>query len=381
MTAQPGTTLPEAIVAGRWCLFVEQEDLNHAGSGRKSRVLGAAAALGERGWNVEIAFPIRKRQNSSLPSQLRPLRLPPVRGARRAVPFLMAWPAARWAVKRRGIVVFEDASLQWAASLLRFLRIPFLFEAQVIESTFYNSPGMKGNKRRRVARRQEAWFMRHAKHVIVLSEDDRQQAIQMFGLSGSKITTIAHSLTEPWFSPLPQTKGKTTTKVLFLGSWHHLANQESIHFIVEELAPLLHEAMPDVRLVIAGSGVPDLKHDRGNVIIVPDAPDAVAIMDDADICLAPVFSGSGVRTKVLEYMARGKPVVANRTALEGIAAPPGHAYVLAESAEDFVRHIMALAKNPAMQRSLGQAGRRYVEAKHSWDANGELLARLLENQA
>jgi hypothetical protein len=51
--------------------------------------------------------------------------------------------------------------------------------------------------------------------------------------------------------------------------------------------------------------------------------DIDAVIAGADLCLAPLAAGAGVKTKVLHYLAHGKLVIATPVALEGIEDAPG----------------------------------------------------------
>lgn len=54
------------------------------------------------------------------------------------------------------------------------------------------------------------------------------------------------------------------------------------------------------------------------------------------ILLAPIFSGSGVRIKILEALSFGIPVIGSRIAIQGINSK---ACFIAESTEDYLSHI------------------------------------------
>ncbi len=51
--------------------------------------------------------------------------------------------------------------------------------------------------------------------------------------------------------------------------------------------------------------------------------DVDSVVAAADICLAPLAAGAGVKTKVLHYLAHGKRVAGTPIAFEGLAGVPG----------------------------------------------------------
>jgi glycosyltransferase involved in cell wall biosynthesis len=79
--------------------------------------------------------------------------------------------------------------------------------------------------------------------------------------------------------------------------------------------------------------------------------------------------------KIFEYWGMGKPVVAPavepvlevlRDGETGLLIEPGNALQLAD-------RIVELARDPALRERLGQAGRAYVRAHHTWRNNAEQI--------
>jgi glycosyltransferase involved in cell wall biosynthesis len=93
----------------------------------------------------------------------------------------------------------------------------------------------------------------------------------------------------------------------------------------------------------------------------------------------PLFEDA-LPSKLLEYMAAGRPVVASAAGdvarlLErsqgGIASKPGDAAGLAQSIRD-------LAANPDRARQLGASGRQYVVAHYSREAFVDRLEQIMD---
>jgi len=87
-------------------------------------------------------------------------------------------------------------------------------------------------------------------------------------------------------------------------------------------------------------------------------------------------------TKVLEYLACGKPVVLaaeghSRQVLEaahgGLTVDPGDAQALSEA-------ILKLARDPELRRRCGEEGRRYVLQRFCLDSQAETYLRLLQER-
>jgi len=58
------------------------------------------------------------------------------------------------------------------------------------------------------------------------------------------------------------------------------------------------------------------------------------------VCIAPIFKGSGVRIKILEYLACNKQVITTRKGIEGIKERKN--LTIANSIEEFSKNILKI---------------------------------------
>ncbi|MDR6891597.1 glycosyltransferase family 4 protein [Falsarthrobacter nasiphocae] len=77
--------------------------------------------------------------------------------------------------------------------------------------------------------------------------------------------------------------------------------------------------------------------------------------------LSPVTYGTGVKTKVLDGLSVGLPIVATRKGVEGIPLVPGREFLLGDAAADFAQAMMALANDASGADRLGAAGRARLQ--------------------
>jgi glycosyltransferase involved in cell wall biosynthesis len=68
-------------------------------------------------------------------------------------------------------------------------------------------------------------------------------------------------------------------------------------------------------------------------------------------------------------------MVSSAIGCEGVAVRDGEHLLIADDATTFAAKIFEVFENPALGTALGQAGRRLVEARYSW----ELAAARLES--
>jgi glycosyltransferase involved in cell wall biosynthesis len=89
--------------------------------------------------------------------------------------------------------------------------------------------------------------------------------------------------------------------------------------------------------------------------------------------------GAGIQNKVLEAMALGKPVVTTAAGTRGIEGVAGkHFQVVQDQEQELIPEILALLRDGAKRKYLGENARELVKAQYRWDLVGERLLQELE---
>jgi Glycosyltransferase len=151
----------------------------------------------------------------------------------------------------------------------------------------------------------------------------------------------------------------------FLGSLDYRPNQEAALWIAEELRPRL-----EAEIHAGGSNAPDwlrAKLTSSGVIFAGHVADAATFIQPMRVMIAPLFSGGGMRIKILEAMAHGKAVVATTLGAAGIDVRHGENILLADDPAAFASAVSELLRDPSRARSIGDAGQRLVASRYSTD--------------
>jgi glycosyltransferase involved in cell wall biosynthesis len=105
--------------------------------------------------------------------------------------------------------------------------------------------------------------------------------------------------------------------------------------------------------------------------------DLASRLCEAAFFVAPIVSGTGIKTKVLEAMAAGVPVVTTPQGVSGLEVEHRRHCFVCERPADFPTAIRALA-DPALCAELGANARRYVEQNFSPEVLRRRWAGVLE---
>jgi glycosyltransferase involved in cell wall biosynthesis len=168
------------------------------------------------------------------------------------------------------------------------------------------------------------------------------------------------------------------TEVLFVGNFRHYPNVEAVGFLLRHVAPLF----PQIRFVFPGSHPPAGLAAASNVFFTGHVRDIRELYRRPNtIVMAPLFSGTGQRVKLLEAFAMGCPVVTTTIGAAGFPIRHGREAILANTPVEFSQALTDLASSMEFRRKLGEAGRRMVVDKFGWDRLAEELLGVVEEAA
>jgi glycosyltransferase involved in cell wall biosynthesis len=103
------------------------------------------------------------------------------------------------------------------------------------------------------------------------------------------------------------------------------------------------------------------------------------VYHESRVYIAPVTSGGGIRTKIVEAMAAGIPVVSNSFAPLGLGVQPNREVIVRDDPQESAAAILRLLREDAHWRRTRDAARAFVQERFGLEQNGPLIAgRYLE---
>ncbi len=150
--------------------------------------------------------------------------------------------------------------------------------------------------------------------------------------------------------------------LFFIGSLDWKPNQEGLFWFLFKVWPICHAKFPHLSFYVAGRNMPNRikQMTLDGVFMLGEVDDAVAFVNQHNIAIVPLLSGSGMRAKIIEAMALGKVVITTSIGLEGIEAQDGIDVCLANSPEEFIDVIQYLLNHPADMIQIGINAHQYI---------------------
>lgn len=159
--------------------------------------------------------------------------------------------------------------------------------------------------------------------VIAMSKFDANYLRNQFGVK--KVEVIPNGIEQVDF--LPNQPNKKKIVLGYIGAFSHPPNLEAVRFIIDKILPALEKKRLNYELLLAGEQDRQLVEQLmtkqhlplARVRLLGYVAESSDFYQQIDVLVAPIFSGSGTKIKILESLSFGRPVVTTKVGAEGIA--------------------------------------------------------------
>jgi glycosyltransferase involved in cell wall biosynthesis len=207
--------------------------------------------------------------------------------------------------------------------------------------------------------------------IVCLSDRDSRLLKRLYGRGATHIAPMVLEDKCP-ASFLEYANHPPERFALFVGGMFY-ANRAGIAWFVREVVPKI-----DLPIYIVGRGFEALRAE----LEVPDKVMVIGSVDSladwyrrAQFVIAPIFDGSGMKTKVAEALMYGKKVIGTPEAFAGYDGITDQAGWVCESAHEFVAAIAAASVG--ITQSFDPALRKIYEKSYSMKAAKARFAKIL----
>ncbi|HKM94130.1 MAG TPA: glycosyltransferase family 4 protein [Prolixibacteraceae bacterium] len=165
--------------------------------------------------------------------------------------------------------------------------------------------------------------------------------------------------------------------LFFIGALDWAPNQEGLVWFLDKCWNKLLKNFPNLQLTIAGRNAPSWlvnKFKKKNITYAGEVPDAKDYMLNQGIMIAPLFSGSGMRVKIIEAMNLKKPIVTTTIGCEGIDINHKVHAMIGDTPSLFINNITHLLQQEQLAHSISENCFTFVQSNYS---NQNIAKRLI----
>jgi len=171
----------------------------------------------------------------------------------------------------------------------------------------------------------EKKHLKKFKEVLIMSMTDMKYVRKIYGIKNLKISQNGIDA----INFLPNKENDILT-IGFIGSCSHSPNKKAIEYLLKKISPQLIKIDSNAKILILGrnnKGIFKIKNNT-NVEFIEYIKNLKDFYSQIDILVAPIFSGSGTRVKILESLSFGRPVITTFVGSEGIKINSNLLYII-----------------------------------------------------
>jgi hypothetical protein len=212
---------------------------------------------------------------------------------------------------------------------------------------------------KRIIKFEKSLLLRYKKNVFINQED---VSFLNSGLTNNTmILNNGKYIEDLEINYLNNYKSNT---LLFIGNMNTYPNRQAIEFVFKFL-----KFRKDFNLIIAGTGSGYYKN-RTNVVTLNSYSD-LSQLNSYNIFagVAPLFLGSGVQNKILDYLNLSIPCLTTPVGESGI--DKNNPLIVFKDIDDFDMQIKLLKESFNKYKDVSEKGVPFLQKNHSWDVIGK----------
>jgi glycosyltransferase involved in cell wall biosynthesis len=215
----------------------------------------------------------------------------------------------------------------------------------------------------------ERFSIKLSDFTIVVSDEEKTFVKEEYGIAETKILVIPVTVELPKTKVSHQKLRETSEKwglknkvvIMFLGLLDAPPNMNAAQYIINELALYFWNRRKDVIFLIVGKGHEQIRGSiLPNVIFTGFVKDLSPFFELADVCIAPLRMGSGVKTKILEYMSHEKLVLTTPAGIEGIKLDKTGSVIVSDI-ESYPESLLHIISHLEKLKHKGKTGKKIIK--------------------
>src|SRR5690554_2584559 len=164
----------------------------------------------------------------------------------------------------------------------------------------------------------------------------------------------------------------------FLGAMDWQPNIEGIQWFIQKVIP---EGLTETQFYLAGKSLNKNEYKHPGIVNLGEIENAMDFIKAHGICLIPLHSGSGLKIKLLENMALGKPIITTTERARGVGVQHEKEVLIADHPDDFRKQMNKLSQNKELRQSLGNTAKTFVTENFNKEKLTEKLIEFIDRKS
>ena len=201
---------------------------------------------------------------------------------------------------------------------------------------------------------------------LLISAAERQLLVETFQIPESLLFVL------PFMEETKKAQHGATLKAfeersdfVFIGNFIHEPNWQTVLYLKKTIWPSLRKQLPQAKLHIYGAypseKVFQLHKEQEGFVVHGRAADALEVVADAKVMLAPIVFGAGIKGKFIDAMQAGTPSVTTTLGAESMTQDALWGGCIVDEVTDFVQAAVRLYTDGVLWKEKQEEGQRLLK--------------------
>jgi hypothetical protein len=220
-----------------------------------------------------------------------------------------------------------------------------------------------------VAKREVASILR-CDLSLMISSYEMYLLKEVFGVDESLILHLPFMLKRLGSDTLSNWLAYNNRKhFITIGNFLHEPNWNAVLYLKERIWPLIYAELPETELHVYGAyaspKVEQLHNEEQGFIVKGRAENAMEVVGNARVLLAPIRFGAGLKGKLIEAMLCGTPSITTSVGAEAMSGELPWPGEIEDDPELFARAAIRAYENPEYWEDLRNNGPQIINSMYS----------------
>jgi hypothetical protein len=155
-------------------------------------------------------------------------------------------------------------------------------------------------------------------------------------------------------------------KIVFLGNFYHTPNKIALEQLIHTMNNTKILLPKEFEILIVGNCPSYIqKNTNSRINFIGKTDDLNSILEGVSLAISPIFSGSGIKVKIIDYFIAGIPVLCSLQSLRGIVSKEELTdFNVLANMDDLISEVLKLLSNPEKLKEMSYLQKKVIK-KHS----------------
>ncbi len=167
--------------------------------------------------------------------------------------------------------------------------------------------------------------------------------------------------------------------LIFVGGFVHEPNIDAVFYFCNCILPMIRRVIPEIKFTIVGSNPPgEIKalSDSG-INVTGYVPSTTPYLHNSYISVAPLRYGAGMKGKIGEAMAHGRPVVTTSIGAQGMGLTDRVNVMISDSPEGFADSVIELIRNKHLYKTIQLNAAKHLKNNYTEEQIGKRIHMIM----